>query len=66
MNESTKKYAKKCKQKVVTFYMKDEELLKFASSLNFQFFVKDFLKGCMEMVRSGDTYIMKKWGKKHE
>ena len=46
--------------------MKDNELLEFASSLNFQFFVKDFLKGCMEMVRSGDTYIMQKWGKKHE
>ena len=44
MNESKKKYARKCKQKVVTFYKCDEELLKFASSINFQKYVKNCLR----------------------
>lgn len=44
MNESKKKYARKCKQKVVTFYKCDEELLKFASSINFQAYVKNCLR----------------------
>ena len=44
MNESKKKYAKKCKQKVVTFYKCDEELLAFASSINFQAYVKQCLR----------------------
>ena len=66
MNESKKKYARKCKQKVVTFYMCDDELLAFASSINFQLFVKDFLKTCLEMYKNGNTWIMDKWGKKHE
>ena len=43
-NEAKKKYAKKCKQKVVTFYKCDEELLKFASSINFQRYVKACLR----------------------
>ena len=44
MNESKKKYARKCKQKVVTFYKCDEELLAFASSINFQAYVKQCLR----------------------
>ena len=44
MNESKKKYARKCKQKVVTFYKCDEELLAFASSINFQKYVKNCLR----------------------
>ena len=44
MNESKKKYARKCKQKVVTFYKCDEELLAFASSINFQRYVKACLR----------------------
>lgn len=43
-NEAKKKYARKCKQKVVTFYKCDEELLKFASSINFQRYVKNCLR----------------------
>lgn len=43
-NEAKKKYARKCKQKVVTFYKCDEELLKFASSINFQRYVKACLR----------------------
>ena len=44
MNESKKKYARKCKQKVVTFYKCDEELLAYASSINFQAYVKQCLR----------------------
>ena len=44
MNESKKKYERKCKQKVVTFYKCDEELLAFASSINFQAYVKQCLR----------------------
>ena len=43
-NEAKKKYARKCKQKVVTFYKCDEELLAFASSINFQAYVKQCLR----------------------
>ena len=43
-NEAKKKYARKCKQKVVTFYKCDEELLAFASSINFQRYVKACLR----------------------
>ena len=65
-NEAKKKYAKKCKQKVVTFYKCDEELLAFASSINFQAFVKELLYECMQQYRNGNIWIMRKWGKKHE
>lgn len=44
MNETKKKYAQKCKQKVVTFYKCDADLLAFANSINFQKEVKDFLR----------------------
>lgn len=43
-NEAKKKYASKCKQKVVTFYKCDADLLAFANSINFQKEVKDFLR----------------------
>ena len=60
MNESKKKYARKCKQKVVTFYKCDEELLKFANRINFQAFVKLCLKCEIaeeNAKKSGDTVI---------
>lgn len=44
MNTAKKKYQKQCKIKTVTFYKKDEYLLLFANSINFQKFVKDKLK----------------------
>lgn len=46
-NEAKKKYASKCKQKVVTFYKCDADLLAFASQINFQAFVKQCLKVAM-------------------
>lgn len=44
MNETKKNYKKKVKQKIITFYKHDAELLAFANSINFQKTVKDYLK----------------------
>lgn len=44
MINAKKKYAKTCKQKIVTFYKCDNELLAFASKINFQKFVKQCLR----------------------
>lgn len=46
-NEAKKKYASKCKQKIVTFYKCDANLLAFASKINFQAFVKDALRNAL-------------------
>lgn len=44
MNKSKLKYKKQCKQKVITFYKHEKDLLTFANSINFQKYVKDCLK----------------------
>ena len=44
MKEAKKRYAKACKQKVITFYKCDSELLAIANSINFQKEVKDYLR----------------------
>lgn len=44
MNKAKLKYKRQCKQKVVTFYKHEKELLDFANSINFQGFVKGCLK----------------------
>ena len=46
MRKSKAEYQKQCTIKTVTFYKnnKDQELLLFANSINFQKFVKDKLK----------------------
>ena len=44
MNKAKLKYKKQCKQKVVTFYKHENDLLLFANSINFQGFVKDALR----------------------
>ena len=48
MNKYKTKYNKKCTTKNVTFYLKDEALLKYANSINFQAFVKKALKDAMK------------------
>lgn len=48
MNKYKQKYGKKCKVKVVTFYIKDQALLDFANTLNFQAFVKDALRDAIK------------------
>lgn len=47
MTKAKKRYASKCKQKVVTFYKHDAQLLAFASSINFQAFVKNALTNAL-------------------
>lgn len=44
MNKAKKTYAKKCKSKIVTFYLKDKELYDFAKTINFQEYVKTCLR----------------------
>lgn len=48
MNKYKAKYNKKCTAKVVTFYIKDKELLAFANTINFQAFVKDALRNALQ------------------
>lgn len=43
MNKAKLKYKKQCKQKVITFYKHEKDLLDFANSINFQGEVKKFL-----------------------
>lgn len=44
MNKAKKTYAKKCKSKIVTFYLKDKEIYEYANSINFQEYVKTCLR----------------------
>lgn len=48
MNANTKeakaKYNKKCKSRIVTFYIHERELYEFSKQINFQKEVKDFLR----------------------
>lgn len=44
MNETKKRYAKKCKVKTITFYKNDADILAYANSINFQAYVKQCLK----------------------
>ena len=48
MNANTKeakaKYNKKCKSRIVTFYIHEKELFEFSKKINFQAFVKECLK----------------------
>lgn len=44
MNEAKRNYKKQCKSKIITFYKHEEDLLKYANSINFQAFVKKQLR----------------------
>ena len=44
MNNAKSNYKKKCKSKVITFYLHDEDILNFANNINFQKFVKHCLR----------------------
>lgn len=44
MNKAKLKYKKQCKQKVITFYKHESDLLAYANKINFQAFVKDALR----------------------
>lgn len=48
MKESKKKYQKKLKSKLVTFYLHEESLYQYAKTINFSRFVKESLKSAMK------------------
>ena len=48
MKESKRKYQKKLKSKLVTFYLHDDSLYQFAKSINFSRFVNQALKEAMK------------------
>ena len=49
MNATKKKYQRKCKSKVITFYLHEQDLLDYANKINFQKCVKNWLKLSMTM-----------------
>ena len=48
MKEAKKKYQKKLKSKIVTFYLHEEEMYRFAKTINFNRFVKKALCEAMK------------------
>lgn len=44
MNNTKKRYKKKCKRRYVDFYIKDERLYNYSKIINFQKLVKDALR----------------------
>jgi hypothetical protein len=48
MKESKKKYQKKLKSKLVTFYLHEESLYQYAKTINFSRFVKQALIEAMK------------------
>ena len=48
MKESKKKYQKKLKSKLVTFYLHEESFYQYTKTINFSRFVKEALKEAMK------------------
>ena len=48
MKESKRKYQKKLKSKLITFYLHEDDLLNYAKTINFSRFVKEALKNAMK------------------
>lgn len=48
MKESKRKYQKKLKSKLITFYLHEESLYRYAKTINFSRFVKEALKEAMK------------------
>ena len=48
MKESKRKYQKKLKSKLVTFYLHEGNLYEYAKTINFSRFVKEALKEAMK------------------
>lgn len=48
MNETKRNYNKKCKQRLITFYLHEQKLYDFSKKLNFQKFTKEQLKKKMK------------------
>lgn len=54
MKESKRKYQKKLKSKIVTFYLHEEAMYRFAKTINFNHFVKTALKEAMKGNKDND------------
>ena len=54
MKESKRKYQKKLKSKLVTFYLHEDSLFQFAKSINFSRFVKQSLREAMKGSKNND------------
>ena len=54
MKEAKKKYQKKLKSKIVTFYLHEEAMYRFAKTINFNRFVKTALKEAMKGNKDND------------
>ena len=52
MNEAKTKYNKKCKSRIVTFYLHEHDLYEYSKKINFQKRVKDVLKE--DILKGGD------------
>lgn len=60
MNKAKRNYKRKCKTRIITFYLHEQDLYEFSKSINFQAFVKACLK-CEIMenkrIENGDVVI---------
>jgi hypothetical protein len=54
MKEAKKKYQKKLKSKIVTFYLHEEEIYRYAKTINFNGFVKAKLREEMNREKAND------------
>ena len=54
MKEAKKKYQKKLKSKIVTFYLHEEAIFKFSKTINFNRFVKKALTEAMKGNKDND------------
>lgn len=48
MKEAKKKYQKKLKSKIITFYLHEQAIYRYAKTINFNHFVKTALKEAMK------------------
>lgn len=48
MKDIKRKYKRKCKTRIITFYLKENELYEFSKTLNFQATIKNYLNELMK------------------
>ena len=58
INQAKKTYKKKCKSRIIDFYLHEQPLYEFSKRINFTKFVKEMLKSLKEME---DQPIMKQY-----
>lgn len=55
MNKTKRNYKSKCKSRIITFYLHEENLYNFSKTINFQAFVKLCLKCEMAEVNARES-----------